>query len=40
MEGIQSYSLGDPPVLLGGLHYIFQTCERNIMIPKQEWKFD
>ncbi|WP_019500802.1 hypothetical protein [Pseudanabaena sp. PCC 6802] len=24
------YSLGDPPVLLGGLHYIFQTCEKNL----------
>ena len=24
------YSLGDPPALLGGLHYIFQECEKNL----------
>jgi hypothetical protein len=23
------YSLGDPPVLLGGLQYIFQQCDKN-----------
>jgi hypothetical protein len=25
-----AYSLGDPTALLGGLHYIFQECEKNI----------
>lgn len=24
------YSLGDPSALLGGLHYIFQECEKNL----------
>jgi len=26
------YSLGDLPTLLGGLHYIFQECEKNLVL--------
>jgi len=28
------YSVGDPPILLGGLHYLFQECERNLETVK------